>query len=676
MSVINLMASIARELMAFKKFSALPAAEREQSAIPKHSVNHLVSMGPTFIKLGQILSTRPDFMPPKYIKELEVLHDSVPPFGYDQVCTIIKEQLGGDPKAVFQSFDKEPVAAASLSQVHFATLEDGSEVAVKIQRPGIENKISKDLAVLETLVNLICRLIPRRTKNFNLQAAFKEFKRYTKQELDFTLEGMTLNRFRENFKEWEDIIFPAVYWEYSTKKILTMERVYGMKINEAPDKLSLENRRKLNQRLIEMEMRMFVSDAFFHADLHPGNIFFGIDGSIAVIDVGMFGELTSEQRDRFLLYWLAVSDKDNNRAFDHIIKLLKPTPKAQQDSYKEILCTILDEFHATTVSERSWTKTFMEIMTHAARHGYTVPSELLLEAKALTTAETLALTLVPDFKFAETTRPIITRELAKRAKFKYIRKRFEKTFPEWLIMGETPSASIIPKETEERNKDVWNEVKKVWTEEIDEHPYTAEEVKFGENSVIINENIENVFNFVTRLAQYEYWHPTYTENSKVIHVGGDYMFLTPQVVGSVFRIDEIADGYLVMSNGVVTEFERNKIWKWRAPLSLLPTIHIGTCITFADLGDNRTRVYEYFYYLDNDLMEMFKRPWLVSMQALRSHIGEELTGVKRIIENENYAAEDFEYLWENVTEPTRLASNYLRSAVINPGPRKALDPRV
>lgn len=624
---------------------------RRGSRIPGEFVTSLVDLGPAFIKLGQILSTRPDFLPPEYIDELRRLQDQVPGFSYQQVRTIIAEELGRDVGQAFTSFSTKPYASASLSQVHFGTLHDGTQVAVKVQRPLIKERIEDDLVSLSWIINIAGVLFPKLTRNLDLRGTFREFVAYTRRELDFSLEAQTLEQFRENFQDWEDVVFPAVYWDYSSKRILTMDRVSGFHINDLRESLSLENRQKLNRRLVEMEMKMFLSDAFFHADLHPGNIFFQEDGTIAVIDVGMYGQLTPVQRDRFLLYWIAIAGEEKERAFSHLLELGRKTRDGDQKGYFNKFSEILDEFYASSISERSLTRTYLEIFVAGARFGFMFPSQLLLQAKALTTAEALAIALVPDFRFSEEVRPFVMRELGRRSNSSSLKQQFARTFPEWLLFGEASRGNMLSQERP--GVSAWTEVATSWAKEIDENRLKEEEVRHGEYAVEINESLEKVFNFTTRFAQYPLWHPTYTGDSRVIHVSGRYVYLTPDAIGSIFRLDEIVDGVQLLSNGEVTGFARNELFKWRAPLSIFPMIDIGTCFTFEELGKNRTRVHEYFYYIDNPFMDLFvNRRWF-SSKALAEHIREELLGVKQIIESGQYQASDMQYLWEGITAVSR-----------------------
>jgi len=627
---------------------------RTYKAVPKRFVDSLIRLGPAFVKLGQVLSTRPDLLPTEYIHELKVLHENVPPFAFAEVERILEEEFHKEVGDIFASFEEDSVASASLSQVHLAQLLDGTRVAVKVQRPEIHKQIEGDLRILYWLIRACSLLFRETAANLNLPEVFEEFERYTLQELDFFHEGRILERFRENFRDWPNIHFPAVYWDYTTSRVLTMEAVSGLRLHDVPRVMDFHTRRILNERIVELEMKMFISDGFFHADLHPGNIFFSEDGTIRIIDVGMYGELTPELRDRFVLYWLPIVRKQKDRAFHHITQIAHRTKHADEEAYYRKFSELLDKFYASSISERSLTKTFLEVLIAGAGHGFKFPSELLLQAKALTTAEALAFVLFPGFRFAEDARPIIIKEVANRAAMKQVERRLERTFPEWLLLGELPPGSPV-QEDNDSFRELWKEVAKVWAKECDDRPKNGREIKHGEYAVEINEDIEPVFNFVTRLAQYAHWHPTYTKRSRVIHVDGEYVFLTPEVVGSVFQIDEIVDGVRVRSNGEIVAFERNKHFKWRSPVSFFPSLYLGTCFTLSRLAENRTLLHEYFYYIDDPLADFFlQRELLASEDALDFHIEEELLGVKAIIEGKRYNPEDIEFLWNNVVCVTRI----------------------
>ncbi len=465
-----------REYTAYRKFVQLtPELRLKNQHIPQRFVSDLLRLGPTFIKIGQILSTRPDVLPQEYVKALAVLQERVPPFAFDDVTSIVRETFGQDIQKVFQSFEEQPVASASLSQVHFAVLTDGNEVAVKIQRPHIREIVNQDMATLARMLQMLHRLFPKRVERLNLVNGFDEFRRYTLHELDFSLEGKTLERFRENFREWDDIIFPTVFWEYTAPKILTMSRVSGLRLSEALDIFSIEERKKLNHRLIEMEMKMFISDGFFHADLHPGNIFFRQDGKIVVLDVGMYGELTDSQRDRFMLYMLAVAQKQTRRAFYHLIRQTQRLSWADEESFYRHFKTLADKFYSSPLSEMSLARVYLGFFLDGAKFGFVFPSDLLLHAKAITTAEALAFTMVPDLNFVEEIKPIIAREFFQRAfDLQRLQRKVQQIVPELLLMGEIPPQEVQEDDHEEVSANfLWTTGVKILSTKLNEFEQSA-----------------------------------------------------------------------------------------------------------------------------------------------------------------------------------------------------------
>jgi predicted unusual protein kinase regulating ubiquinone biosynthesis (AarF/ABC1/UbiB family) len=671
-SLFNIIISFYKQYKSFRKFSRLSEQEKNASFIPKDFVKRVLSLGPTFIKLGQVLSTRPDILPPQYISALELLQEHVPPFDFTQVKKIIEQERDAPLEEIYKSFETQPVASASLSQVHFAILKSGEEVAVKIRRPKVKEQIQSDLKLLGRIISMAGFFKPKMLKNLNLQTLFREFKRYSLQELDFSNEGSVYDRFKQNFQENPQVIFPKVYWEYTTESVLTMERVSGLRLNQVRDTMDPESRNKLANAVIETLIHMFVCDGFFHADMHPGNIFFGEDGTIKLIDVGMYGELNNEQRDRFILYWLAVVLKEKKRAFYHLVQLLESTPEADEAAFYLFYEDLLDKFYASTVRERSLTQTYMEIVMAATRYGFVPSSEMLLQAKALTTAENLAFVLAPEFNFADATKPVITKAFAKRSNIENLIQRFTGSFPKWLLLGETGGST--PSDPDNSNNYLWQEMSKELAFQWDDfHGGNFKEFRHGEYSVEINMPVEVVFNFVTRLSQYPLWHPIYTPESKVIHVSGEYVFITPEVIGSVFRIDEIVDGYHLLSNGVIVEFEQNRFMKWKAPFAMFPVISLGTCLQLDVIDKSKTRITEYFYLSDSPLQGILINRKGFSKKALTHHIREELTGVKNILESGNFSEEDVSYLWKDLRHPTRfLDGNWYEIEHVNGGPMSKL----
>ena len=473
--LVHILWFVLRAYIDYRNFVRLMPEIQVKTQVPKQFVDQLLKLGPTFIKIGQILSTRPDILPQEYVRALAILQERVPPFVFDDVARTVQDTFGQDIKTLFRSFDEQPVASASLAQVHFAVLTDGTEVAVKIQRPHIQEVVNQDMTILAWLLQMLHRLFPKRIERLNLVNGFDEFKRYTLHELNFSLEGKTLEQFRANFRGWDDIVFPKVFWEYTAPKILTMSRVSGLRLSEVLTTFSMEQRRKLNQRIIEMEMKMFVSDGFFHADLHPGNIFFQPDGKIVVLDAGMYGELTDSQRDRFLLYMLAVSQKQTRRAFYHLIQQTQRLSWANEKAFYRQFKVFADTFYRSTLLEMSFARVYLNFFLLGAKFGFVFPSDLLLHAKAITTAEALAFTMVPDLNFVAVIRPIIAREFFQRAfEFPRLQRKAQQILPELLLMGELPPQDVQEDYPEEGSTNfLWTTGVKMLSTKLNEFEQSA-----------------------------------------------------------------------------------------------------------------------------------------------------------------------------------------------------------
>jgi ubiquinone biosynthesis protein len=429
-----------REYRALRRF-ARGTADRE---IPAHFAARLVTLGPTFVKLGQILSTRQDVLPRAYVDALSRLQERAPEVSFETVRSTVERELGGPVESLFASFDRRPAASASLAQVHRAVLRDGTPVAVKVQRPDLDRVVRLDLDALESGLTWLGRIFPNRLKRTNLLAFFAEFRRYTLKELDFANEGNVIERFRSNFRDRGDVHFPRVFFSHTSPRVLTMDWVEGMRLPEATATLPAEIREALVSRLVDVLLKMFVSDGLFHADLHPGNIFFHPDGTFTLLDFGMYGELTGAQRDRFILYWLAVVQRQTRRAFHHFKCQTDALPDADEHAFFERFAALAEKFYSSRLSETSFTTVYLEMMKAGYEHGFVFPSALMLHAKALTTAEALVFVLAPDARFEKISRPFIAREyVARTASLELVKRRVSQLAPELLLLGEMLPASAI-----------------------------------------------------------------------------------------------------------------------------------------------------------------------------------------------------------------------------------------
>jgi ubiquinone biosynthesis protein len=421
------------EYRALRRFATGTA----DNSAPARFAASLVALGPAFVKLGQMLSTRPDVMPQAYVDALASLQEHGPEVPSEVVDATIRAELGKPVEELFATFEPKPVAAASLAQVHRATLQDGTVVAVKVQRPDLDRLVRRDLDAMEAGLGLLYRLFPRRMQRTNLRAFLAEFRRYTLQELDFSQEGRVVDRSRANYQGRNDVKFPAVHWSHSSQRVLTMSWVEGLRLREAVKSLDAERKQRLVTRLVDAMLQMFVSDGLFHADLHPGNIFFHPDGTFTLLDFGMVGELTPRQRDRFILYWFAVVQRQTRRAFHHFKAQTQMLPGADEGAFFARFAALAEKFYTSRLSEMSFTKVYLDMMMAGYEHGFVFPSELMLHAKALTTAETLIFVLAPDARFEQLSRPFIAREYAARAgSLDLLKRRFTQLAPELLLLGE------------------------------------------------------------------------------------------------------------------------------------------------------------------------------------------------------------------------------------------------
>ena len=422
-----------QEYFALRRFVGGAADQR----VPIRFAVRLASLGPAFVKLGQVLSTRPDVLPQSYVEALATLQETGPKVSPELVRLIIERELGKPIEDLFESFDESPAAAASLAQVHRATLPDGTVVAVKVQHPDLERLVSRDLDAVQWGLRWLQRVSPQRMQRTNLPSFFAEFRRYTLQELDFSGEGHVIDRFRANFAGRADVKFPTVHWGHTSPRVLTMDWVEGLRLHEAATSMAEPEKQRLVTLLVDVMLQMFVSDGLFHADLHPGNIFFHPDGTFTLLDFGMYGELTPPQRDRFILYWFAVVQRQTHRAFHHFKAQTRVLPGANEEAFYARFATLAEKFYASRLSDMSFTKVYLEMMAAGYEHGFVFPSELMLHAKALTTAEALIFVLAPDARFEKLSRPFIAREYAARtSSLDLLKRRVSQLAPELLLLGE------------------------------------------------------------------------------------------------------------------------------------------------------------------------------------------------------------------------------------------------
>jgi len=380
----------------------------------------LEELGPAFVKLGQILSTRPYILPPDVVDELKLLQDSVQPFPFSEVRTVIQNEFEDTLENIYKEFDEEPVAAASISQVHRAKLISGKQVAVKIQRPGIESIIDVDLEILKNLA----QFIDRHTKYgqfYDCTGMVAEFENTIKNELDFTKEGENADTFRKNFIQDEGITVPQIKWIYTTKRVLTMEYIEGIRVGDRDvlDRVGID-RSKLAERLAASICNQILRDGFFHADPHPGNIQIMRDGTIAFLDMGMVGRLNESRKRMISRFFIGVASKDSRMVVQSIIDMDSMPKRGNMKRFEKDVDLIIEKYLTMPMSEIRVEELLYETFHIAFVNHIKIPREFALLSKTLGTLQGLLEKLEPELNSLVIAKPIAKRLLrqsfsAKRA---------------------------------------------------------------------------------------------------------------------------------------------------------------------------------------------------------------------------------------------------------------------
>jgi len=357
----------------------------------------LEAMGPTFVKLGQLLSSRSDLLPAAYIEALSRLQDNVAPFPYADVERIVTEELGVRISKAFASFEEEPLAAASLGQVHRALLRDGRAVVVKVQRPDIHKQVVEDLDALAE----IAAVLDRRTKigkRFHFSDMVAEFRKTLLAELDYRREAHNLTTLADNLAEFERLVVPRPVGDYCTTRVLTMDHIEGVKItNLSPVALVEMDGDALAEDVFRAYLKQIFIDGFFHADPHPGNVFITPDGKLALLDLGMVARLAPRLQEQLLQMVMAISEGRADDVADVAIKIGERSPDFQEKAFRERVDDVVAHTQDATLGELQVGKVFLDMAKHAGESGIRVPPELSVLGKALLNLDGIGRILAPDF---------------------------------------------------------------------------------------------------------------------------------------------------------------------------------------------------------------------------------------------------------------------------------------
>jgi ubiquinone biosynthesis protein len=374
-----------------------PVPTGNGEATPEQLADDLEAMGPTFVKLGQVLSSRADLLPEAYLKALARLQDKVKPFPYAEVEKIVEAELGARISKAFSRFDPEPIAGASLGQVHTAALRDGFEVVVKVQRPGVTETVVEDFEVLGQIASFLDKHTEIGRKHRFCEIV-EELRTSIMYELNYEREAQSLLAMRRNLAEFDLIVVPQPIMDFSTKKVLTMQKIEGMKITKLSPIARLEmDNLGVAEQLFKSYLKQVLVDGLFHADPHAGNVFITDDGKIALLDLGMVGHTTPSMQNNLLKILIAISEGKGEDAADIVCRMSETTGEFDGFAFKKAISAIVVERQGQALQQINVGRTLLQVTKIAADHGLHVPSDLTMLGKTLLQLDEVGKILDPDF---------------------------------------------------------------------------------------------------------------------------------------------------------------------------------------------------------------------------------------------------------------------------------------
>lgn len=379
-----------------ENFERTPAA-KNGAAAPDQLATDLEGMGPTYVKLGQVLAGRPDLMPEAYRLALARLQDNVKPFPFEDVEKIVEGELGVRLSKAFSEFSREPVAAASLGQVHQAKLRDGRPVVVKVQRPDIRPIIEQDFQVLTELSTTL-DAHTKVGRRYRFASMVEEFHVTIQQELNYEREAQNLITVGRNLREFADIQVPQPVMDYTTRSVLTMEYVTGRKVTSLSPLARLDvDGTKLCEELFRAYLKQVLVDGVFHADPHPGNVFLTDEGRIALLDLGMVGHTAPQMQQNLLKFLLALSDSDGDAVADLVIRVSEQTDDFNAPEFRRKINQLIAQTRDKGLAQIKVGQSILEITRNAGENGLYVPSELTLLGKTLLQLDEIGRILAPEW---------------------------------------------------------------------------------------------------------------------------------------------------------------------------------------------------------------------------------------------------------------------------------------
>lgn len=406
---------------------------------PEQVKETLEELGPTFIKLGQVLSTRPDIIPPEYASALETLQDDAAGVPINEIKKVIEEEFGMPPNQVFSYFDESPLAAASLGQTHLAILHDNREVVVKIQRPGIQRIIQNDMEIISGIVRFLEQHFPR-LSDYNLSDLVDEFSITLKHETDYTREGRNGDRFKDIFKDVPYIKLAETIWEYTTPRVLTQGRLCGIKINDIDEILVKGyNPDVIANNLSNIFLKMVFEDGFFHADPHPGNLVVMEDNTIGLLDYGMVGSLDNDLRLNITMLMSEYVQQNSSKFAEMLLSMGSSPLDMDRKSYARSIDRLLREYYGSPLGEVRMGEVLSRAVNISAKYKIRLPASLGLLVKVILGVESIDRLLNPDYDFAYALKPYINQSIKHEFTLSQIKTQLVNSLIHWKwLMSELP----------------------------------------------------------------------------------------------------------------------------------------------------------------------------------------------------------------------------------------------
>ena len=401
----------------------------------------LEELGPTFVKLGQIASTRPDLVPASIISELVQLQDQVPPFSYADAVRIVEEELGASLGDLFMAFPETPIAAASIGQVYHAVLKDGTPAAVKVQRPNIQRIVDTDLDILAEFARVAeARL--EWARNYRVRDMVEEISKAIRAELDYAAEARQAEKFQQQCRQLKDVLVPDIYWDYTTRRVMTMQYMEGISLSDRA-RLDREqiDKKALARQLTDLIIHQILIEGLFHGDPHPGNILVLPDGKLALLDFGSVGKLSQDMRKQFAFFVISL----RNQSTSGIIRAISSMGIIPDEVDMVLLRADVDDmrekYYATPLSRIRLGEAVNDLFTLAFRHRIRIPSEMTMLGKSLLTLEGVVVSLDPDVSVLEVAEPYGRKLFRERYDPRNLYKKAIEDLPEFLeAASEFPSS--------------------------------------------------------------------------------------------------------------------------------------------------------------------------------------------------------------------------------------------